>query len=77
MLLLHTIAVYLQPHAPNGNSQNTPALNFQGHINPIHTQQPPQQRLPNGLMPGGGGGGGEGEVVIHGGGHQVMAEVTV
>ena len=71
----------------NGNSQNpaaypTGASIHSGHVNPLHSQQPPQQRLANGLMPGGGGGGGGevgGDVMFHGGGggHLVLAEVTV
>ena len=69
----------------NGNSQNpasypTGANIHSGHVNPLHSQQPPQQRLANGLMPGGGGGGEVGgDVMFHGGGggHLVLAEVTV
>jgi hypothetical protein len=62
--------------AANSNNQN-PAAFHSAHGNPIHTlQQSPQQRRTNGLSGGGGEGGGS-EVTFSGGGHIVMAEVTV
>ena len=65
------------PHAANGSNQNPASFQGGGHINPLHSQQPPQQRLSNGLMSGGGGGGESGDVMFHGGGHLALAEVTV